>query len=76
MTWPVTNPASRGGEERDDGGRIGRLADPAEGERRARLSFLFGCHLPERTGRRAARPHRVDRDPAGRELGRCDTPRV
>lgn len=57
------------GQESDDAGRVGRLADPAEDERRARRRFLFGCHLTERTRHRAARPHRVDRDPAAHRAG-------
>jgi hypothetical protein len=51
---PGDEPGVLGGQESDDAGRVGRLADPAEGERRARRRFLFGCHLSERTGHRAA----------------------
>ena len=72
MTWPVTNPASS--EARNATTPAVSVGSPIRPRANAELAavFCFGCYLSERTGHRAARPHRVDRDPAGRELNRCD----
>jgi len=59
-----------GGKKRDHRGRIGRLADPPEAERGAGLRPLALGQVRERAGGRAARRHRVDRDPAVGELDR------